>query len=238
MEDWYRHWFGDEYLKMYPHRDGKDAEQLISLIDRHVSLAGQNILDLACGPGRHANRLHQRGAHVTGLDLSETLLRLANGGENREAADYVRADMLAMPFGGEKFDGVTNLFTSFGYFPNDEMHRNVINSVGQLLKPGGWFVIDFLHDRQVRDNIVPEVEQELGGRQVQITKELTEGGKYVEKRMRVEGKEHLERVRLFSPEELASMITGAGMAIEHQYGDYSGNPIVAQSPRAIFIARK
>ena len=240
MEDWYRHWFGDEYLRMYPHRDGKDAEHLISLIDSHLHLEGRRVLDLACGPGRHAGRLKQRGASVTGLDLSETLLRVARSGENRSAADYVRGDMLAMPFVQGRFDGVTNLFTSFGYFPDDRMHEDVIHSVGRLLRNNGWFVIDFLNADHVRDNLVPETEQELGGRRVRITKDVTGDGKYVEKRMHVldEGKEHLERVRLFSPDDLSTMINGAGMTVEHRFGDYSGNPISRESPRAVFFARK
>ena len=77
MTEWFEQWFGEEYLRLYPHRDDEDARQAVALVESVVPLPGTLVLDLACGPGRHAAQLIARRARVVGLDLSMALLRAA-----------------------------------------------------------------------------------------------------------------------------------------------------------------
>ena len=97
MTEWFERWFGEEYLQLYPHRDEDDAERVVSLVDRVATLDGARVLDLACGPGRHAVRLVQRGADVLGLDLSLPLLTRARHG-NPPVRKLVRGDMRCLPW--------------------------------------------------------------------------------------------------------------------------------------------
>ena len=46
-------------------------------IARHANLKGAAVLDIGCGGGILAEAMAQRGAHVTGIDLSEKALRVA-----------------------------------------------------------------------------------------------------------------------------------------------------------------
>ena len=237
--DWFEEWFGDDYLRIYQHRDESEAERAIDLIAAHV--AGreiQAVLDLACGAGRHSKALCERWWTV-GLDLSAALLRVARR-EDAEAP-YVRADMRELPFADESFDLVVNLFTSFGYFEDDREHARVLAGVRTAMRPGGTFVIDFLNAGQVRRNLVPYDERVENGITIEQTRSISPDDRFVEKtiRLRERGREYVERVRLFSAGDLERMLAAAGFDIVHCFGDYAGAPWSENSPRTIlFVSRK
>jgi hypothetical protein len=67
---------------------------------------------------------------------------------------------------------------------------------------------------------------------------ITPDGRYVQKTISLSGskKEFIERVRLFSVDELEMMLEEAGFNVRAKRGDYVGGPITDESPRAIFFA--
>jgi SAM-dependent methyltransferase len=236
--DWFEEWFGEDYLNIYQHRDETEAEHLIELIASN--LAGREInsvLDLGCGAGRHTKVLCERWWTV-GLDLSMALLKVAR----RESPDepYVRADMRDLPFADESFDLVVNLFTSFGYFEDDEEDARVLSRVRTALRPGGTLVIDFLNATQVRSELVPYDERVENGITIEQTRAITPDDRFVEKmiRLRERGKEYIERVRLLSASDLERMLTTAGFAVEKLFGDYGGGGWLEDSPRTILFASR
>src|SRR3982751_3002771 len=114
MTEWYEEWFGEDYLRLYPHRNDAEAERAVALISSTVSLQpGWRVLDVGCGAGRHTRAFVVYSARCVGLDLSATLLRLAR---ETTSAPLVRADMRALPIRPRSMDLTVNLFTSFGYF--------------------------------------------------------------------------------------------------------------------------
>ncbi|MEE8193771.1 MAG: methyltransferase domain-containing protein [Gemmatimonadales bacterium] len=239
MTEWFEQWFGEEYLRLYPHRDDDEARQLAALIERHAPYRGRRVLDLACGAGRHAVHFANRGARVVGLDLSMPLLSLARHRMD-PPLDLVRGDKRQLPFRGGAFDLVVNLFTSFGYFADDAQHRAVLEGAAAVLGDGGVFVLDYLNADSVRDSLVPHEERQVGEQRVVIERGISTDGRFVTKEIHLvdEGRSFVERVRLFSPDELADMLFGAGLSVRERMGDYSGGPLVSQSPRAIFVAER
>ncbi len=239
MTEWFERWFGEEYLRLYPHRDEDDAERAVSLVGRVTTLDGARVLDLACGPGRHAVRLAQRGADVLGLDLSMPLLIRARHGIP-PVGKLVRGDMRFLPIREETFDLVVNLFTSFGYFADDAEHHQVMRSVATVLRPGGRFFMDYLNAEAVRSMLVPQEEQVVGSRRVAIERSLVDDGKYVVKRMRLvdEDQTFLERVRLFTADDLTAMMEVAGMRVVERFGSYAGDELAADMPRTILVAQR
>ena len=115
--------------------------------------AGAEILDIACGYGRHAIELVQRGFNVTGLDLSLPLLiRAADEAQRRAlSVNFVHADMREMAF-EKQFDGAYSMLTSFGYFDEDTNLR-VAERIGRALKPGARFLLDVVN----RDYVVSDL---------------------------------------------------------------------------------
>jgi len=237
MTEWFEQWFGEEYHALYPHRDDEDARRAVALI-RGVAPwgAGDRILDLACGPGRHAAELERLGGRVIGFDLSRAMLRRARA---RTGAGLVRGDMRALPFRDGSFVLAVNLFTSFGYFLDDAEHRLVVRQVVAALAPRGHFVLDYLNADQVRRTIELN-DQGSSLRSVRVTRRIEEGGRFVIKEIELhdEGRRFEERVRLFGADELAALLTDAGLRVAAQFGNYDGGPAGPDSPRVILVGSR
>ena len=102
---------------------------------------GMTALDLACGTGDIAFELAERGAHVTGLDITHRMLQLAQqktGGPRR--VRFVTGDMMALPFPDVSFDLVT---TGYG-IRNVPRIEPALAEIRRVLKPGGLLLsLDF-----------------------------------------------------------------------------------------------
>lgn len=239
--EWFRDWFGEEYLELYPHRDEEEARRAVRLylaeLGRRAGRRGR-VLDLACGAGRHLRELTEAGVQAVGLDLSGALLaeaRLASPG-----ARLVRGDMRRLPFRDEAFGGLTSFFTSFGYFRTRVEDRTVIREVGRVLRRDGLFMLDFFNAERVRRTLVPRDERRVGERTVVQTREIV--GDTVVKRIRIRGpgtggdpREFEERVRLYTAEELEHMLEAEGLRVDERYGGYDGGPFDASAERLILV---
>lgn len=232
---WYREWFGETYLRLYPHRDREEAARGVALFLELAELPpGSRVLDLACGAGRHLAPLREAGLRAVGLDLSGPLLDRAR---SRWTGLLTRGDMRELPFRDGAFDGAVQFFTSFGYFRRREEDLRVLSEVRRVLRPGGAFLLDFLNAERVRRDLVPEDVREVGGRTVRQRRRI-EGDKVV-KEIRIEDPEgggqetFRERVRLYEPDELAAMLEGAGLRVRARRGGYGGEPFDADAPRLL-----
>ena len=238
MTEWFEQWFGEEYHDLYPHRDDEDARRAVALIRSVVSWeSGDRILDLACGPGRHAAELARWGGRVRviGFDLSRAMLRRAR---ERSEACLVRGDMRALPFRAGSFALAVNLFTSFGYFLDDDEHRRVVQQVVGALSPRGHFVLDYLNAEHVRRTL--KVTEQTGGPDVVVTRRIDSANRFVIKEieLRDEGRRFQERVRLYGPDELAALLTDAGLRVIARFGNYDGAPAGPAAPRVILVATR
>jgi SAM-dependent methyltransferase len=239
---WYERWFGAEYLDVYPHRDETEAIEAVRLLLEGIPLQpGARVLDLACGAGRHLRSMHGRGFSAIGLDLSFPLLRRAKEANSTEK--LVRGDMRSLPFGKASFDSVASFFTSFGYFNDDNDNERVISEIRRVLRPEGYLLLDFLNAQRVKETLSPRDEGELDGRRMIQERRLVEGGRAVEKTIHLDGagtggaEVFRERVRLYSPDELAELLGGQGLEPERWFGSYAGEPLTPSAPRVIVVAR-
>lgn len=238
MTEWFERWFGEEYLRAYAHRDDEDAERLVGLLDvLGVAESGHRVLDLGCGPGRHAAALARRGARVVGLDLSTALLHAARGAG---AERLVRADMRSLPLRDAAFDAVLNLFTSFGYFAEDTEHEAVVREVARVLRPGGRFVLDFLNAPAVRAGLVARDERTTGATTVVQERWLSPDGRFVHKRIQLGGDRptFTERVRLYDRAELETMMAAEGIRTIRAAGDFDGGRYGPDSERLILVGER
>jgi SAM-dependent methyltransferase len=234
--EWFEEWFGEEYLQLYPHRDDAEAERAVALIRRTVAFQpGWRVLDVACGAGRHARAFAVAGARCIGVDLSATLLRLA-----RQITDVplVRADMRQLPIRPGSMDLTVNLFTSFGYFERDSEHAAALQEMVSTVRPGGWFVIDFLNPAAVRQGLVPEETVEVDGSKIRVSRSVSPDGRYVCKSIRAsKGRNYMERVRLFEPGQISGMLEAAGVTVRSRFGSYDATPLAADSARTILLGQ-
>jgi SAM-dependent methyltransferase len=154
LRPWFEEVFDEDYLRTLPFMTADQTLREVAFIKDALSPpADGHILDVACGYGRHAIELSQRGLRVTGLDLSLPLLIRAADESQRRAlsVNFVHADMREMAFDGQ-FDGAYCVLSSFGYFDEDT-NLKVATSICRALKPGGRFLLDTLN----RDYIVSDL---------------------------------------------------------------------------------
>ena len=240
--EWFRDWFGDAYLDLYPHRDEEEAARAVALYRERTGLgAGSRVLDLACGAGRHLQRLRAAGLHATGIDLSAPLLR-AGRGRPGVASVLVRADMRALPFASASFDGLVNFFTSFGYFLTPQEDMTVLDEIRRVLRTGAPFLMDYLNADWVVARLEPESVGEVNGIPVRQTRWVE--GDQVFKRIEIGGgtaerpKVYHERVRLYAPDALEALLRDHGLDARDRFGDYDGGPFGSDSPRLLVLGRR
>lgn len=246
MSDWYEKSFGDDYLRIYRHRDRHEAVHQIKIMIDWLNLPeGSRVLDLCCGAGRHALALAEAGFRMTGIDLSARLLSEAREADQDRQVTWIESDMRRLPeevtLQG-KFDAVVNLFTSFGYFEEDEEQLNVLRQIQRVLKPRGRFMIDLLNEGYVRENLIAYSEREVDGVSISETRRLMNG--FVVKEIHIEEagapiRRYWERVKLYTLPAMENMLKEAGLRIDQVYGDYEENVYDArQSPRMIVVGRQ
>lgn len=239
MSEWYEESFGEDYLIVYKHRDFGGARKEVDLIIAWLDLpSGAKVLDLCCGMGRHSLALAEAGYEVTGVDLSEPLLREARSQNGAQQVTWLRSDMRELPLAGG-FDAVVNLFTSFGYFDEDEEQIRVLREIHRMLKPGGKFIIDFLNPAHVIRHLVPHSTREDGENLIDESRRIENG--YVKKDIILTSKsdgtprQYHERVKLYSLERFREMIQQVGLQLEAVHGSYDEDAYNAESStRMIF----
>lgn len=239
--DWFETWFDTPYYHiLYKNHDCSEAENFIGKLSAVLSLPqGSKIIDLACGRGRHSVFLNQLGYDVLGLDLSQK--SIAHNQQFTNASLQFRVHDMRTPIHGERVDAVLNLFTSFGYFENDEDDRKVFRAVHGILKPGRFFVLDYLNHKFVRNNLEEKSHIEREGIVFNIRKSIQNN--YIVKKIDFTdaGKAYsfFERVKLHTPESIVAYAEDAGFERLKVWGDYSLSDFQEEtSPRCINLFRK
>jgi SAM-dependent methyltransferase len=234
---WYASWFDTPYYHLlYKERDQEEAQNFMNTLTSYLNIPeGGKILDLACGKGRHSRYLNSIGYDVTGVDLSINSIAFAKQFENETL--HFDVHNMCKPY-NDTFDAIFNLFTSFGYFDNDENNLNTIKAIKADLSETGFGVIDFMNSKYVIDHLVPEDEKTIDGITFNQKRYLEDG--YVKKDIlfSAQGEEHnyQERVRAFTLEDFKELFEKAGVHLLDVFGDYKLKPFYENdSERLIMI---
>jgi len=100
-----------------------------------VVAPGDRVLDACCGTGDLALAVQAEGGAVTGLDFSEGMLERAR--RKSSEIEWIRGDLLRLPFQDGAFDAVT---VGFGVRNVDDLDR-ALRELRRVLKPGGRLAI-------------------------------------------------------------------------------------------------
>ncbi len=244
MPEWYKEWFNTpEYLNVYRHRDDEDANKLTDLIFEVIKPnVGWDVLDMACGTGRHSIIFAKKGLNVTAFDLSENLLEVAKESilNSNLKINFLNADIRTFAI-SKKFNIVLSLFTSFGYFESDEENFIVFKKAFNHLKEGGIFVFDYFNSTYLKNNLVGESSEEIEGINL-IQKRYIKNGR-VEKKIIIQKQEanveYTESVKMYEQSILVESLQKLGFKIIKICGDFSGIEFDEQtSSRLIIFAER
>ena len=143
------HWFepvadhlGAAYLR-YSFTKGT-AQEVGFLVGVLGLRPGDRLLDVGCGPGRHAYAFAERGIEVLGIDISRTFVDLATAGAP-PGATFRRADARALAFDAE-FDAAVSLCQgAFGLTGGPgaplDADAGVLAGIARALRPGGTVAV-------------------------------------------------------------------------------------------------
>lgn len=241
MAEWFAKWFDSPYYHvLYGHRNQLEADHLIKLLITQIQLEPSALVtDLGCGTGRHCLALHRHGMNVTGIDLSENSIETARNLSPKEIKYHV-ADM-RQPLPVNDQQAIFSLFTSFGYFDQEEENLHVLKNIHHALAPGGWLVLDYLNAHTLIN--MPREEHVLTREHItfRILKQADEKKISKEIFFTDEGKDYryAEKVSLFTLAQFSDLLSKSGFQIINTFGNYMLHPYTPHSsPRLILIARK
>lgn len=240
-KEWFDEWFDSPYYHLlYKHRDEDEAKEFIDNLEQYFNFhKGQKAMDLACGKGRHSIYLAEKGLDVTGLDLSEKNIAFASRNEH-EHLKFAVHDM-RKTYEEEVFDYVFNLFTSFGYFADPKENEHTIQAVHNSLKPGGYFLIDFLNPQVVIDQLVSAETKVVDQIEFKISRFLEKGFIIKNIHFEDEGQPYFyqEKVKAITKEEFLAYFQSAGLQVKDIFGNYELEKYEEHSSsRMIFVVHK
>jgi len=128
--EWFEQWVGDGPPLLAAHRDLLPA------------VAGQRVLDIACGQGRMSRWLAGLDAEVTGVDISAAMLGKARTA-GPDAITYLHADVTSLAgwWDGRPFDGAT---CELALMDIDDL-AGTLTAAAAVLRPRGWFAASVVH---------------------------------------------------------------------------------------------
>ena len=236
-EDWYTSWFDTPYYHiLYKDRDYHEAQSFMENLTSYLNIVdGGNILDLACGKGRHAVYLNKIGYEVTGIDLSKQSIAAAKVYEN-ENLNFDVHDM-RIPY-HKKFNAVFNLFTSFGFFDNDNDDLETIKAIKANLKDNGIGVIDFMNTDFVIQNLVSQNHLVIDGITFHLKRYVENNFVIKDIQFDIDGHSYFfqEKVKALRLADFQRMFEAAGVQLLDVFGDYKLNKFQPKtSERLIMI---
>lgn len=192
---------------------------------------GHRVLDVGCGPGRHARALAERGIEVVGIDISPRFVELAAEGAPAGATFEV-GDARALAFDAE-FDAVISLCQGgFGLVRGDD--ASVLEGMARAVRPGGrlaltafsaYFCVRFLEETDAFDaatgvNVEQTVLKDDAGNEIPFELDTT----------------------CFTPRELRLLCASVGLEVEHLWstapGAYARNAPDLDHPEFLVVGRR
>lgn len=220
---------GPAYLR-YSFTKGTEQE-VAFLVDELGIEPGMRVLDVGCGPGRHAHALARRGVRVHGIDISRRFVELAEYG-SPPGATFTQLDARSLPFDSE-FDAAISLCQGgFGLVGEDDL--SVLDGMRRAVKPGGllaltafsaYFAVRFIEDTD-------RFDARTGVNHERTTVKNEDG-------------DELEAdlwTTCFTPRELRLLCAAAGIEVDALYsttpGDYARRPPDLDHPEWLVIGRR
>jgi SAM-dependent methyltransferase len=241
---WTETFFGKYYLRTHnPILTEKKTNEEVDFIEKILDLPKESkILDLPCGHGRHSVLLSQRGYDITGIDIQENFIKLAQ--EENSSAKFLLQDMRKIDYKNE-FDAIINMFTSLGYF-DENQNALVVKKMSQALKKGGKLLIDTVNREWIM-NHTGEIDQAwmlypddnltfLANNTFDVyTSRMHSQQLIVEN-----GERHTQEqdIRLYTFTELKLILEIHGMQVLDVFGNFKGEDYTVDSTNMIILSEK
>ncbi|MCX8094784.1 MAG: class I SAM-dependent methyltransferase [Caldisericia bacterium] len=243
MEEWYFDFFDDNYLELYLKKQKEELtfKQVDFIINALSLKMGDKVLDLGCGIGRHILELGRRGISGLGIDFNEKYIEIGkNLKGDLENIDFKKIDMREINFQNE-FNAVISIWTSFGYF-SDEENLFLLKKVNNSLKDNGKFLLDLENIYYMLKNLPKERWEKEGNFYILERNELNiKTSRLKTERVIINNgnnKSYIRIYRVFTYKEIEFYLKEAGFRIIKCFGGYNFEEYSIHSKRLIVISEK
>ncbi|HRG87433.1 MAG TPA: methyltransferase domain-containing protein [Chitinophagales bacterium] len=245
-----------EYAKLYDviyaDKDYKaEADYVIAFIKKHHPKA-TTILNLGCGTGKHDTHFTKAGYRVTGVDMSENMVGIAqkNAKKNGINADFVCGDIRTVRL-KKKFDVVVSLFHVMSYQTTNADVLNALETAKTHLAKNGLLIFDFWHGPGVLTDLPAVRSRKFKTKDLSLTRvsvpTLHTAENVVDVKFELYYKtgknkqysylEELHRMRYFFEPELQLMLEQKGLLITGRYEWMTEKAPAANSWNALLICQ-
>jgi SAM-dependent methyltransferase len=268
MADWTQKLFNQMYVKTEglaasTQVTRQECGLAVELLDLQVS---DQILDLACGHGRHSIELARQGfENIIGLDFNSAALEYARADAVGTKAQFVLGDMMALTC-RQEFDVILSFFNSIFYW-NDQTHLQILQGIHLALRPNGRLFLDSHNPFFIVHRKLTKVHPVFGKflairKQLGIWKAWLKHTFYyfgqprkwhettgqfdpitglirgtIHMHVGSEYETHPLEMRLYTFTELEKLLEQAGFRVEKVVSN-TGNVFTNSSPRYVVVARK
>lgn len=219
---------GEAYLR-YSFTKGtrQEVDHVVEALGLHP---GDKVLDVGCGPGRHAIELASRGISCHGIDISQTFIDIARA-KAPDGATFERMDARNLSF-IQEFDAVVCLCQgAFGLMTANGHDVDVLQGIARALKPGGGVALSAFNAYfAVKYHEAAEFDADTG-----VAHEVTEV-----RNSRGEPKTVDLWTGCYTPRELRLLMDQVGLQVHSissvEPGRYGNDPASLESPEYLLIA--
>jgi SAM-dependent methyltransferase len=245
--EWPIAFFDDDYLRIYrPMLTEERTRAETDFIEGALApKPGSRMLDLACGIGRHAIGMAQRGYRVTGVDFNPRYLEIANAEARRTGVEvrWITGDMRSLPFEHE-FDAIYSYFTSFGYY-SDVENEQVIAQVARALAPAGRFLLDMSNRDWILTHPLQRTwnQREDGALLMEENTLELKSSRVVSRQILIspDGGHRLAKefnLRVYTYAELVALLGRHGLEVVAGWGGHDRSDYSTESRRLILLAAR
>ena len=238
------------YYDIALRRDVSREVDFVHAVYRHFTHSDlQSILEIACGPGYHARAFARQGVRAVGLDLQPDMIAFARDQANAEDLNvtWLAADMRRFELPAPVNVAIC-LFDALDALTANEDLVQHLRHVAANLTPGGLYIIDLTHPRDVsltnygdfryggeRDGIHVEITWATTEPKIDLVKGVAYTGLevYIDDNGREMVIQDSAAERLFVPQEIQLLADlSAAFKVAGWYGDFDLSQPLDTSPQS------
>jgi SAM-dependent methyltransferase len=204
---------------------------------------GARIIDVGCGPGRHSLELCRRGYEVTGVDRTSAFIEAAKA---KAADEGLRLELITndmrefiRPL---TYDCGLSMYTSFGYFEDQDQNIQVLSNIYDSLKYGGVLILELMGKEILARVFSDRTWDKQGDAFLLQERKVCRDWSWIENRWTSITSGHILEYEtghwIYSAQELNQLLLICNFVDIEFFGNLSGDDYDTMAQRLVVMARK